>query len=115
MSAVSHPTSKRTGEWYVVNTLAWISMFVLIFTIGVLVPVYLRGHLSTIELPLSMRVVGSLGGLAILLLWIRMLIDFLSVRPSKYSIAWGLLLVFGAFVGGLVYFWAVWHPRERGE
>lgn len=112
MNAVSHPTPKRTGEWYVVNTLAWISMFVLIFAIGMLVPVYLRGHLSTIELPLSMRVVGSLGVVAILLLWVRMLIDFLLVRPPKYSIAWGLFLVFGTFIGGLVYFWAVWHPRE---
>jgi len=69
-------------------------------------------NLPKLSLPVELRAALAIGFFALLWLWIRMLVDFFRERPKSHPVAWGWALFLGMYIGGLVYFWAVWRPRN---
>jgi hypothetical protein len=109
--------AERRRSWYLLHTLAGMSIVVLTIVGGFQVYVTLTDQVPQFDLPdnvwLSIAIPISLCAIALIWLWIRMLIDFFRERPARHPVAWGWALFLGMYLGGFVYFWAVWRPRNK--
>jgi hypothetical protein len=98
--------------WYLLHVLALVGAPTLVLFLGLAMYVAWTDELPALEIPVAIRGLLSIGFLALLWLWIRMLVDFFRERPTKHPAAWGWFMFLGMYIGGLVYFWAVWRPRN---
>ena len=111
MDRVSQDSRVNKGEWYFVHVLAAYAILTVCMMFAFLLLFMAAGH--PIQVPAPLRGIAGVGVFAIFWFWIRMLVDFFRVRPTKYPVAWGWALFLGNYLGGIAYFFAVWRPRNR--
>ncbi|HEY7641618.1 MAG TPA: hypothetical protein VH814_17950 [Steroidobacteraceae bacterium] len=109
---MNEPKANSIADWYFVHSLATIAFAAVLTMFGARLYLDLNA-LKSINAPGFVRVLVAVGGIAACWLWIRMLVDFFRERPARSPVLWGWVLVIGAVVGGLAYFWFVWRPRNR--
>ena len=112
LNASVQSAAARKRSWYLLHALAGVGALLAVFLFGSLFYSSLTGQLPKVDLPMPARALGSLGVIALIWLWIRMLIDFFRERPPSHPVAWGFFLMLGSYIGALVYFWVVWRPRN---
>jgi hypothetical protein len=67
--------------------------------------------LSPVEI--ALRSLIALGAPAGIWLWLRMLRDYIKERAATHRVAWGIMIFGGVVLGGLLYFWFEWRPRNH--
>jgi hypothetical protein len=112
MSVTSDSVAKRKRLWYLLHVLAFLGAPTLVLFFGLAIYVSWADALPTLDLPVAIRGLLSLGFIALLWLWVRMLVDFFRERPRKHPVAWGWFMFLGMYVAGLAYFLAIWRPRN---
>src|SRR5262249_33999489 len=115
VSASSRSVAARARSWYLLHVLALLAFLFVAFLFSLAVYSSVTDRVPKFEMPLPVRLLGSLSFIAVFWLWIRMLIDFFRRRPPSHPVAWGFFLFLGSYVGALVYFWVVWRPRNRPD
>ena len=116
MSVAHGSPAERKCSWYLLNTLAVMSILLLTVVLGAQAYVFITDRMPKIDVDgvwVPFALTMSLCVVALLWLWIRMLADFFRERPSRYPVAWGWSLFLGMYLGGLAYFFAVWRPRNK--
>jgi hypothetical protein len=113
MSSSTPSAAERRRTWYFLHVLASMTALFVAFMFGLAAYVSVTDEMPKLDLPLAVRVLGSLSIFALFWLWIRMLIDFFRERPSRHPVAWGWFLFLGSYLGALAYFWTVWRPRNK--
>lgn len=115
-ATVWHVNSNSHRDWILIHALAGVSA--LVVALVILFETYdTNGRLPGAADPLIEAIIrsliGAVGAVAAIWLWVRMLVDYIHQRPVKHPLSWGLALFLGAYVGALVYFWRIWRPRHR--
>lgn len=100
-------------SWYLLHILAAMTLVAITFLFSLLIYSSWTDQPPKLDLPLPVRVFGSLCFIALFWLWIRMLVDYFRERPPRHSVAWGWFLFLGSYIAGLAYFWVVWRPRNK--
>ena len=113
MSTPSALAAERKRSWYLLNVLACLGTPALLLFCGFATYLSRTDNLPKLDLPVVVRALLVIGFFALLWLWVRMLVDFFRERPKSHPVAWGWALVLGLYFGGLLYFWAVWRPRNN--
>jgi hypothetical protein len=119
---VSHVASGTTRrEWLGLHVLFWHGLIttasLLAMNICYTVLHFINGlPIGEMQLPSApIRVIIAAGIFSLLWLWIRMLIDFFRLRPSRHPVLWGWGVTIGMYIGAMFYFWFVWRPRSKME
>lgn len=103
---------RKRSSWFLTHTLAVLTLITVLMLAGLSV-LWLREGQAAFEIPLPVRVLGGIGTVAMLWLWIRMLVAYFRERPPHYSVFWGFFLMLGSYIAALFYFWFVWRSRHR--
>jgi hypothetical protein len=113
----SNKTVERKRSWYLLNILAVMSIVLLTFVLGAQAYIFTTDGILTLTVSDAVWVPFALTmllcAIALFWLWIRMLVDFFRNRPQRHPVAWGWSLFLGMYLGGIVYFFAVWRPRNK--
>ena len=118
MNAAHGSLEERKRSWYLLNTLAVMSVLLLTVVFGAQAYIFTHvGGMLTLTVSdavwIPVALTMALCTIALFWLWIRMLVDFFRNRPPRNPVAWGWSLFLGMYLGGIVYFFAVWRPRNR--
>jgi hypothetical protein len=112
MNTTPDSPAQRKRLWYLLHVLAFLGTPTLALFFGLTAYVSWSETLPALELPTAIRGLLVLGFIALVWLWIRMLVDFFRERPLRHPVAWGWFMFLGMYIAGVVYFWAIWRPRN---
>ena len=104
--------AKQLRTWRLVHVLALLGFVSGVYCLAALVYFSATDRAPSLDLPVAIRFVLALGFFALFWLWVRMLVDFFKLRPSRFPVLWGWLLLLGSVCGAMLYFWLVWRPRN---
>lgn len=100
------------GTWILEHVLALLTLGSFAYVYWLLTHFDLDAAIDPETLPVRTVLAGTVSVIAAIVFWIRMYRDFFRHRPERHAALWGSALFFGAHLTALVYFWALWRPRN---